>query len=179
MVHEMTAGFSHNHWGFRVGTGGLNDRTTRASTARTSASIRRGWSRSGRTASRTLAAFRLDEYPYLPNMTLWRRHSDEPRNVRGGYNRRSAPTATARAATTARCRAGTRTIASRSRTTCRGRKGGTTSSSGSSPSATARPSPARTITPAFTTSATTPTTRSARATASPTPCSASSRPTRS
>ena len=24
MVNEITAGFSHNHWGFRVGTGGLN-----------------------------------------------------------------------------------------------------------------------------------------------------------
>ena len=55
MVNEMTAGFSQNHYGFRVGTGRSTWDYTRT-TVRTSRSIRRGWSRSGRTVTRTSVA---------------------------------------------------------------------------------------------------------------------------
>ena len=53
MVNEMSAGFSHNHYGFRVGTGSSTWRTTPRTTVRTSRSIRRDSSHLGRMAIRS------------------------------------------------------------------------------------------------------------------------------
>ena len=69
MVNEMSAGFSHNHYGFRVGTGELNHGGLHVVLpVRTSRSIRRGSSHSARTAIRQLSRINVDEYPYMPDI---------------------------------------------------------------------------------------------------------------
>src|SRR5687768_2727199 len=69
MVHEITAGFSHNHWGFRVGTGGLNDSDYKDFYRSNMGLDPPRLEPFGEYGEPHLGRIQTDEYPYLPNMT--------------------------------------------------------------------------------------------------------------
>ena len=91
MVHEMTAGFSHNHWGFRVGTGSLegDDYTSfyRSSIGLDPPRLQPF----GAYGDPHLGRVQLDEYPYLPNMTYGGGTRTNLATCAGGYNTTQCP----------------------------------------------------------------------------------------
>ncbi len=91
MVHEMTAGFSHNHWGFRVGTGSLegDDYTSfyRSSIGLDPPRLQPF----GQYGDPHLGRVQLDEYPYLPNMTYGGGTRTNLATCAGGYNTTQCP----------------------------------------------------------------------------------------
>jgi Carboxypeptidase regulatory-like domain len=91
MVHEMTAGFSHNHWGFRVGTGSLegDDYTDfyRSSVGLDPPRLQPF----GSYGDPHLGRVQLDEYPYLPNMTYGGGTRTNMATCAGGYNTTQCP----------------------------------------------------------------------------------------
>ena len=68
MVHEITAGFSKNHWGFRVGTGGLNDSDYKDFYRSNMGLDPPRLDPFGEYGEPHLGRIQRDEYPYLPNM---------------------------------------------------------------------------------------------------------------
>jgi hypothetical protein len=91
MVHETTVGFSHNHWGFRVGTGGLNepDYTDLYRSAMGIDPPR--LEPFGPYGSPHLGRVQLDEYPYLPNMTYGGGTRTNLATCTGTYNATQCP----------------------------------------------------------------------------------------
>ena len=69
MVHEITAGFSHNHWGFRVGTGGLNHEDYTGLFRSNLGLDPPRLEPFGEFGDPHMGRVQTDEYPYLPNMT--------------------------------------------------------------------------------------------------------------
>jgi hypothetical protein len=68
MVHEMTAGFSHNHYGFRVGTGKLNESDYKDMYRQKMGLDPPRLEPFGPYGDPHLGRVQTDEYPYLPNM---------------------------------------------------------------------------------------------------------------
>jgi hypothetical protein len=68
MVNEATAGFSHNHWGFRVGTGGLNFADYTDYYRQNIGLDPPRLEPFGAYGDPHLGRIQLDEYPYLPEM---------------------------------------------------------------------------------------------------------------
>jgi hypothetical protein len=68
MVHEITVGFSHNHWGFRVGTGSLDASDYSAFYRQNMGLDPPRLEPYGAFGEPHLGRVQTDEYPYLPNM---------------------------------------------------------------------------------------------------------------
>jgi hypothetical protein len=68
MVHEITAGFSKNHWGFRVGTGSLNSGDYTEFYRQSLGIDPPRLEPFGPYGEPHLGRVQVDEYPYVPNM---------------------------------------------------------------------------------------------------------------
>ena len=91
MVHEMTAGFSHNHWGFRVGTGALNG-DDYSSFFRSNIGLDPPRLQPfGPAGDPHLGRVQTDEYPYLPNMLYGGGTRTNLATCSGGYNATQCP----------------------------------------------------------------------------------------
>jgi hypothetical protein len=91
MVHEMTAGFSHNHWGFRVGTGGLNGDDYKSFYRSSIGLDPPRLEPVGSFGDPHLGRSQVDEYPYLPNMTYGGGTRTNMATCSGGYNTTQCP----------------------------------------------------------------------------------------
>src|SRR5688500_13214709 len=91
MVHEMTAGFSHNHWGFRVGTGGLNHEDYTSLFRSNLGLDPPRLEPLGAYGDPHMGRVQTDEYPYLPNMTYGGGTRPNLATCTGGYNATQCP----------------------------------------------------------------------------------------
>jgi hypothetical protein len=91
MVHEMTAGFSHNHWGFRVGTGGLSGDDYKSFYRSSIGLDPPRLEPFGPFGEPHLGRSQVDEYPYLPNMTYGGGTRTNLATCSGGYNTTQCP----------------------------------------------------------------------------------------
>jgi hypothetical protein len=91
MVHEVTAGYSHNHWGFRVGTGKLTD-SDYTSLYRSSVGLDPPRLEPfGPYRDSHLGRVQIDEYPYLPDMLFGGGTRASLATCSGGYSATQCP----------------------------------------------------------------------------------------
>ena len=91
MVYEMTGGFSHNHWGFRVGTGGLNHEDYTSLFRSNIGLDPPRLEPLGAYGDPHMGRVQTDEYPYLPNMTYGGGTRTNLATCTGGYNATQCP----------------------------------------------------------------------------------------